>query len=545
MRTFLLIILLSSVLSHSAQPPAPSSSGPNRPKLIVGIVVDQMRYDYLYKYWEKYGSGGFKRLIGEGFICRNTQFNYMPTYTGPGHASIYTGTTPSVHGIISNSWYSAEKSKMMYCSEDPQTTGTGTVEREGMMSPVNMLSTTFCDEWKLFTNFGARVYGVSLKDRAAILPAGHSANGAFWLESKSGHWISSSHYMKELPKWVQEENKKDKVGLYLSSDWNTLLPIAKYTESAPDNNPHEGLYAGETAPVFPHKLKEISQKSGKGLIKATPFGNTLLKDFAIELIRNEQLGKGKVTDIVAISFSSPDYIGHQFGPQSVELEDTYLRLDKDLADLLSFLDTWLGKGQVLVFLTADHAAAEVPSYVMTRKMPGGYYDEKGATDSLKKWSFKKYGDTLMRNHSNFQIFLDEKKILAKGLSLVQVEEQFAEWILRFKGVTESVTGHQLRSTSFVQRPYATMQAGYHPRRSGNVLYNLSPGWIEYETTGTTHGSPWSYDTRVPLIWYGWKIPKGESSVLCHITDIAPTISIWMNMNFPTGCTGIPIGIPVR
>lgn len=537
MRSYIAGLFLFVPAFLFSQQPAPKST---KPKLIVGIVVDQMRYDYIYKYWDKYGTGGFRRLVNEGFNCKNAQYNYMPTYTGPGHASIYTGTTPSVHGIISNAWYSKEKKRMVYCSEDPVAVGAGTHEREGMMSPVNMLSTTFCDELRLFSNFRSRVFTVSLKDRGAILPGGHSANAAYWLESKTGNWISSSHYMKELPVWVQEENKKDRVGKYLSGDWSTLLPLEKYTESAADDNPHEGLYAGESKPVFPHRLAEIVTKAGKGLIKATPFGNAIVKDFAMEMIRQEKLGKGAFTDVLAISFSSPDYVGHQFGPQSVELEDTYLRLDRDLAELLTFLDLWIGKANVLVFLTADHAAAEVPSYVMSKKLPGGYFNERAVTDSLHAWSMKKYGDSLLANHSNFQLFLDEGKVKKKGLELVLVEDQFSQWILSCKGVSESLPGWALRRNAYVQKPYSLMQAGYMPKRSGNVLYNLFPGWMEYETTGTTHGSPWSYDTRVPLLWYGWQIPKGESAGEVLITDIAPTISVLMNMNFPSGCTGKPI-----
>src|ERR1019366_6826882 len=368
----------------------------SKPKLIVGIIIDQMRYDYIFRYWNKFGNDGFKHLVNEGFFCKNTQFNYMPTYTGPGHAAIYTGTTPSVNGIIANEWYDKETGKDKYCVLDNTVTGVGTTNSEGNRSPANMLTTTISDELRISSNMKSKVIGIALKDRSAILPAGHTANAAYWYDGSNGGFISSTYYMNELPLWVNDFNKKESAKKYLSEPWNTLLPIDQYTESLPDDNKYETLANGESKPVFPHNLPELMAKNGGlNLIRNTPFGNSLTKDFAIETIVNENLGKSNTTDFLAISFSSPDYIGHTYGPNSVEQEDDYLRLDNDLAELLKFIENYVGKNNALIFLTADHAAPEVPAYLNDLKIPSGYVNEKIMIDSLKKYLIKNYQDSLI------------------------------------------------------------------------------------------------------------------------------------------------------
>ncbi|MBA3970715.1 MAG: alkaline phosphatase family protein, partial [Bacteroidetes bacterium] len=276
---FLLINICSLITFAQTTKPAVKSSG--KPKLVVGIVIDQMRYDYIYRYWNKFGNDGFKKLVNEGFFCKNTNFNYVPTYTGPGHASIFTGTTPSVHGIIANDWFDAVKKNKVYCAEDNNVIGVGTTAKEGKRSPVNMKTTTITDELRLSSNMKSKVIGIALKDRSAILPAGHTANAAYWYDGSNGFFISSSYYMKELPQWVQDFNKKELPKKYLSQPWNALLPMDQYTESLPDDNKYELVWKGETKPVFPHDLAKLyPSNGGLGMIRSTPFGNTLTKDFA-------------------------------------------------------------------------------------------------------------------------------------------------------------------------------------------------------------------------------------------------------------------------
>lgn len=536
------IVVLTYFFSLAQAPKPGNIPGPNaeNPKLVVGIVIDQMRYDYITRYWDKFGNGGFKRLMGEGFNCMNTFYNYVPTYTGPGHASIYTGTTPAVHGIIANNWYSRDKKGFMYCSSDSTVKGVGGSDKSGAMSPKNMLSTTIGDELRSNTLNGSRVFGIALKDRGAILPAGHSANAAYWYDSGTGNWMTSSYYMKELPPWVNEFNKMELPKKYLSQEWKTFLAITEYTASLPDNNPYELPFDGETAPVFPHKVNDLNiqiKNGGLGLIRSTPYGNTLTKEFALTLIQKENLGKGAFTDLLAVSFSSPDYIGHQFGPKSIEVQDCYLRLDKDIEEILLFLDKWIGKQNVLVFLTADHAAVDVPSWLQSMKIPGGYYEEKIIADSLQRQLRRIYNEELVLSVSNYQVFLDHRKMNNMKLDRSQVEKTVADLLLGVPGISQTITATALKNTYFLDKPRNLMQNGYYIKRSGDVLFNFDPNWIEHPKGGTTHGSPYPYDTRVPLLWYGWKIINGRSKLPVQITDLAPTLSMFLNVQMPDGCTG--------
>lgn len=518
----------------------------SKPKLVVGIVIDQMRYDYIFRFWDKFGNEGFKKLVNEGFFCKNTNYNYVPTYTGPGHASIYTGTTPAVHGIIANDWFDKSKNALLYCADDEKVNGVGTTAKEGKRSPVNMLTTTITDELRISSNMKSKVIGIALKDRSAILPAGHTANAAYWYDGSIGSFISSTYYMNELPIWVQEFNKKELPKKYLSQPWNTLLPIDQYTESLSDDNKYETIAKGETKPVFPHDLpKLMAANGGLGLIRNTPFGNSLTKDFAIETIKQENLGKSSATDFLAVSFSSPDYIGHSYGPNSIEQEDDYLRLDKELAELLKFIELQVGKGNALVFLTADHAAPEVPAYLTDLKIPSGYIREDRMIDSLKKQLAKTFGDSLVLSYSNQQIFLNHLVIDAKKLYLPQIQEEVASFIQKFPQVAEVLTATTLNNSQFIEGSRYLMQKGYNAKRSGDVLVNYLPAYIPYMPTGTTHGSPYSYDTHVPLIFYGWNIKQGSSTEQIYITDLAATLAMMLNIQFPNGCTGKPISFLIK
>jgi predicted AlkP superfamily pyrophosphatase or phosphodiesterase len=524
--------------------PAPADTAvPDKPKLVVGIVVDQMRFDYLYRYWDKFGNDGFKRLVTQGYNCRNTNYNYVPTYTGPGHASIYTGTTPMVHGIISNNWYDRDAGKEVYCAEDATVRGLGTTAEEGQRSPRKMLVTTVGDQLRLATNMQSKVIGVALKDRSSILPAGHTANAAYWYDGSTGSFISSTFYMTALPAWVQDFNAKQLPAKYLSQNWDTLIDKGAYTESLPDNNKYEGLFKGETAPVFPHELPKLMETNGKlGLIRTVPAGNTLTRNFAEATILGEQLGKGSFTDFFCVSFSSPDYIGHMYGPQSKEVEDCYLKLDMEIAAFLRFLDSYLGKNKVLAFLTADHGAVETPQYLIDNKIPAGYFDERKSVDSLAKALKREFGDTLIEAYTNDQVFLDRKAIAKKKLDKSEVERFVADFFMQFKGVANVMTATEM-TNEYTQAPRMLIQNGFNFRRSGDVCIILEPGWFgEWpRKTGTTHGAPWSYDTHVPLYWWGWKIKPGSNDDRHTITDIAPSICMFLNIQFPDGCTGQPIG----
>jgi len=513
-----------------------------KPKLIVGIVVDQMRYDYVFRYWDKFSSGGFKRLINNGFFCKNTNYNYVPTYTGPGHASIFTGSFPAIHGIISNEWYDKKTSKMKYCTEDIDVKPIGTENSSGLMSPKNLLVTTIGDELRLNSIQQSKVIAVSLKDRASILPAGHSANAAFWFDGKSGNFISSSHYINQLPEWLSNFNAKKLPQTYLEKGWNTLLPATHYTESTSDDQEYELSPNGKEKAVFPYEYAKQLKEGNYEIIRATPHGNSLTKELAIAALKGEQLGKSNFTDMLCISFSSTDYVGHSFGPKSVEIEDTYLRLDLDLQQLFTELDLQVGKGNYLLFLTADHGAAEVPAYLNKNKIPAGLVDENEIEKKLKEYLFSNFGDSLVLNCTNQQVFLNHSKIKEKKLDLLYVQRITADFLLEQNGIAETYKSSDLMSQSFLKNSFkALLQNGYHFKRSGDVLFRFPVAYFDaVMKKGTTHGAEFSYDTHVPLFFMGWGVRKGNTVEPVDITDIAPTICTLLNIPFPNGCVGKPI-----
>lgn len=512
------------------------------PKLVVGIMVDQMRYDYLTRFYDHYGKDGFKRLVEQGFNCKNNHFNYAPTSTGPGHTSVYTGTTPSAHGIIGNNWYDKELDKDVYCASDDSYTSVGTTTDAGQMSPHRMTVTTITDELRLNTQMRGKTIAIALKDRGAVLPGGHTANAAYWFHgADEGKWITSSYYMNQLPKWVTDFNSSGKVQSYKKA-WNTLKDINEYTESGTDDNAYEGLFNGETSPTFPHSTTALLDKTmDYEIIKSTPYGNSLTADFAIEALQQEALGKDGFTDFLAISFSSTDYVGHKFGVNSKEVQDTYLRLDEDLARLFKALDKNVGEGEYTLFLTADHAAIDVPAYLKDQKIPAGYVDNAGTKRKLSEFLKYKYGtEDIVKDYSNYQLFLDHKIIENSDLDLAKVQADIAKEFLGYDAVDRVYTADQMWQNEYTSGIPYILQNGYNQKRSGDVLIVLKPGFISYGSTGSTHGSPQIYDTHAPLLFYGKGIKPGSTVKRTEIPDIAPTISALLGIAFPNGATGQPI-----
>jgi predicted AlkP superfamily pyrophosphatase or phosphodiesterase len=538
-------VLLSVVSAASILFPLAGTSQ-SKPKLVVGIVVDQMRYDYLYKYMEDYGNEGLRKLLNEGYSFDNASYNYVPTYTGPGHASIYAGTTPARHGIVANDWIDPISAEPMYCVTDKQVKTIGSkTEAVGKMSPRNMLASNIGDELKIASNKRSKVFGIALKDRSAILPAGHAADAAYWFDGESGCFVSSSYYTESLPLWLVKFNSKQLAMKYLNETWDLLLPADRYDESLADDNPYEGKFAGKEKPVFPYNLKELMlNNGGQNFIRSTPFGNTLTLDLAKELIANEALGKDEHCDMLAISFSSPDYIGHKFGTDARETQDCYLRLDRDLAELLRFTEEVVGNENVVFFLTADHGGANVPAYLMDQRIPGGYMDYAPMIDSLHTWlgALKLDTSALLGIH-NEQVYLNRALIQKAGLESEFVENQLASKLQFWPGVQQIITAGNLQKNEYTRELAALVQRGYHPQRSGNIILALQPNWMEYSRTGTTHGTPWSYDTRVPLVWYGNRIAPGNSIEPVYIDDIAPTLSVLLQIPFPNARTGQPLALP--
>lgn len=537
-----LFVFLVSVSALVAQPTT------GRPKLVVGIVVDQMRLEYLYRFDSKLGKGGFKRLAGEGFLLKNAHYNYVPTYTGPGHASVYTGSTPAIHGIIGNDWYDKGLKKSVNCVSDDRFKPVGNDQGNGDVSPWRMLSSTITDELELATQRRAKVIGISLKDRGAVLPAGHTPDGAYWFDSKSGKFITSTYYKEALPIWVDNFNKQNLADNYLNQEWKTVYPIEQYKESGPDDSPYETKMKGKDRPVFPYNLKELRKQSPDfDLLTSTPFGNDILAEMAKATIDGEEMGKDEWTDFLTVSFSSPDIVGHAMGPNSVEIEDLYIRLDKNIEDLLNKLDKEVGKGQYLVFLTADHAVADVPQYLKDLKLPAEKMKsapiEAGLNDFLQSYF---PGKKLIESISNGQVFLNQELFgsdpRSSGVDYLIATELIKTYLLRQEGVADVLTRQMISVGDYGEMGVKGMiKRGFHTKRSGDLAIVLEPAWFEGTwPQGTTHGSPYTYDTSVPVLFYGYGIKPGSSVSYHAITDIAPTLSVLMKIKYPSGCTGQPV-----
>ena len=511
-----------------------------KPKLVIGIVIDQMRYDYLTRFADRYGEGGFNRILKNGFSLENAHYNFIPTYTAVGHASIYAGTSPSNHGVISNNWYDKVLKKSIYCVDDANYKTIGNDGIVGQKSPHRLYTTTVADQLQLAQNMQGKTIGIAIKDRSAILPVGHTANAAYWYDAgNKNQWITSSFYMEELPDWVKAFNSNNKADAYLNETWETLYDIKTYSQSRADNNIYENNLNGQEKPVFPKNLEKLRvQNDNFSLIKTIPAGNTYTVDFAKAVIKGEQLGKSEFTDFLAVSFSSTDYVGHRYGVASVEIEDTYLRLDKDLAHFFNFLDTEVGKENYTLFLTADHAAVHVPSYLQSLKIPAHYISTKKLKKFLSDITQKYFNSKeLIENVSNYQIFLDQEKIEALGFNKNTVAQRLADEVLSFDKIYKAVTARTLQTTNFTEGIMHALQQGYNPKFSGDVLMIPYPATLNYSRKGTSHGSGYSYDTHVPVIFYGNGIKKGASKKTYKIIDIAPTISNLMKIEAPNGTSG--------
>ena len=541
-KVLLTLTFATAVFSLSAQNkkytvPAAASTLP-RPKLVVGLVVDQMRWDYLYRYYDRYQAGGFKRLLNEGFTCENTQIPYIPTVTAIGHSSIYTGSVPALHGIAGNDFTIQATGKTMYCTDDSTVIAVGSTSKAGQMSPRNLLVSTVTDELRLATNFRSKVIGIALKDRGGILPAGHAANAAYWFDDANGAWITSTYYMSELPAWVKSYNDTKPAEKYLKQDWNTLYPINTYVQSEPDNSPkHEGKFAGTDAPTFPIKTSEL-YKGNAGMVRSTPYGNSMTLDLAKAAIDNEKMGAGAVTDFLAVSLSSTDYVGHQFGPNSVEIEDTYLRLDKDLATFFTYLDAKLGKGNYSVFLSADHGAAHNANFLLDHNIPAGAWSSSNVQTRLNKMLEDKYKvKGIVLNLGNYQVNFNHAVIKKESLNIYALKQDCINFLQQEPQIAFAVDMQAVQTTTIPDELRTRIQNGYSAERSGSIQIILKPGWYSGGQTGTTHGTWNPYDAHIPLIFMGWGIKHGSMSRETRMTDIAPTIAELLHIQAPNGNIG--------
>lgn len=538
--TTVLAALFLSCCGIQAQGGKSASMTFQRPRLVVGIVIDQMRWDYLYRYQQRYTEGGFKRLLTEGYSCENTRLPYIPSVTAIGHTCIYTGSMPTIHGIAGNNFY--KDGKKVYCTDDPSVRPVGTTAKSAQMSPCNLWVTTIGDEMKLATNGRSKVVGVSLKDRASILPAGQNPDGAFWFDDQTGNFVTSSYYMDKLPEWVVNFNKEKHAAKYLSCKWQTLYPEDSYTESTADATDYEdGIKPGEKA-LLPLDLPALYKKYGYETIRRTPFGNSLTFDMARAAIKGEHLGEDNETDLLAMSCSSTDYIGHQVGTNAIETEDTYLRLDRDLASFLNYLDKNVGKGNYLLFLTADHGAMNNARYLQDRRIPAGSWSGDEAADSLNKRLSEAFATDakLVREVMNYQVFFDTDKIRELHLDYSSVKQCAVEALLSDSRILYACDMEKTTVSPLPDDVKRRTINGYCHGRSGDVQIVLKSGFYAHGMKGTDHRTWSPYDTHIPLLFMGWNISHGSTTRETEMTDIAATVAALLHVQAPNGCVGKPI-----
>jgi predicted AlkP superfamily pyrophosphatase or phosphodiesterase len=519
---------------------------PDKPHLVIGIIVEELNYNQLEKFHDKLGENGIKKLINEGTYFKNASYEYLLTQSAPGHATIATGSEPSFHGITSDEWYIPLKNELLNCTKDVNVNSVGGSFESGLHSPINLLVSTFSDELAMATNRKAKIFGIGLRESSAILSAGHTANAAYWFDNTTGTWMSSSYYIPALPEWVNDFNAMKFSDAYLNSTWNLLKPLNYYADCLPDSNSFEMGF--NNINYFPYDLKKLRSKNlfnfknDFSLLRETPFGNSFTTSFAIRLIQNEHLGKGDATDYLSICYSATDYIGHRFGPSSVEMGDAILRLDDDIKNLLMFLNDSIGKRNVLIYFTAAHGISEIPAVLEKNRIPSGYFQQNQALQLLRSYLNAVYGEgDWVKGYSEKQIFLNRTLIEDARLPLDDVQKKVARFLVQFTGVQAAYPYSAFEANDFGNGNLKRIINNFSPQRSGDVIVILNPGWVEKESDYVTnYNSPYEYDSHVPLIWYGWTINRATVTRHVNMTDIAATLSTLCKVPYPNACTGEPM-----
>jgi predicted AlkP superfamily pyrophosphatase or phosphodiesterase len=519
---------------------------PEKPKLVIGIVVEELNFDQLEKFHDRLGENGIKKLINEGTYFKNASYEYLLTQSAPGHATIATGAEPSFHGITSDDWYIPLKNDLINCTKDITVNSIGGSFESGLHSPANLLVSTFSDELEMASNRKAKVFGVGMRESSAIFSAGHAANAAYWFDNTTGTWMSSSYYISSLPDWVNDFNAMKFSDNYLNSSWTLFRPVKNYTDCLPDSNSFELGF--NNINYFPYDLKKIRSKSefsfrnDYSLLRETPFSNSLTADFAIRLMKNEHLGKDDVTDYLSICFSATDYIAHRFGPSSVEMGDAILRLDDDIRNLLTFLNDSIGKKNVLIYFTAAHGISEIPAVLEKNRIPSGYFQQNQALQLLRSYLNAVYGEgNWIKGYSERQVFLNRTLIEDARLSLDDVQKKVARFLVQFTGVEAAYPYSAFEANDFGNGNLKKIINNFSPQRSGDVIVILNPGWVEKQSDYVTnHNSPYEYDSHVPLIWYGWTVNRATVTRKVNMTDIAATLSTLCKIPYPNACTGEPM-----
>ena len=519
---------------------------PDKPRLVVGIVVEQLRYDQIERFRDRFGDNGIKRLINEGTYFKNASFEHMLTQSSPGHATISTGAEPSQHGIPSDNWYVPLRDELISSTRDARVYPVGGSFESGLHSPANLQASTFSDELKMSTNQRSKVFGVGINENAAILSTGHSADGVFWFDNGTGTWMSSTYYTESLPAWVNDFNALNYAESYLSNPWDLFRPREIYSDCLPDTNNFEAGF--NSLNYFPYDLRKLRSKVVTGakndfsLLRETPFANSLTTRFAIRLIEQENLGRDDATDFLSLCYSATDNIGHRFGPSSVEMGDAILRLDDEIRYLLTYLNDSIGKKNVLIYFTSAHGISEIPSVLEHNRIPSGYFRHNQAVQLLRSYMNAVYGEgDWVKGYSERQVFLNRTLIEDARLSLDEVQKKVARFLVQFSGVAAAYPYTAFEANGFGSGNMKRIMNNFNPQRSGDVIIILNPGWVDKEGDYVTnHNSPYECDSHVPLIWYGWTVNRASVLRKVNMTDIAATLSSLCRVPIPNACTGEPL-----
>jgi len=540
------LIILASLLISLNLTGQSAYIPPDKPRLVIGIIVEQLRYDQLERLRDILPENGIKRLINEGTYYRNASYDYLLTQAGPGYATVSTGTSPAFHGITSDSWYHPFNDQLIYCVQDPKVSPVGGSFETGLFSPVNLLSSTFADELQMASCGAAKVYGIGIREMGAIITAGHAADGAFWYDDRTGTWMSSTYYINDLPPWLKDLNALTMPGQYLNQPWTPLMDPLRYPGCQIDSSGKERGFNGRT--WFPYDLKTMSTegkllnvKRNLALLRETPFSDDFTTELAMRLISGEQLGQDDITDFLAINYTATDYIGHRFGPSSVETADAIVRLDKNIGLLLDMIDKNLGKKNVLVYFVSAHGVSEIPSVLEASRIPSGYFKVNQSLQLLRSYLNAIYGQgDWVKGFYDNQIFLNRALIEDADVSLEDIQKKVARFMVQFSGIASAVPCSSFEMSDFTGGILLKMSNSYTSQRSGDVMISLNPGWIEKNDNATGHNSPYEYDSHVPLIWYGWTASRASVTRNISIRDIAVTLSVLCKVPLPNAATGEPL-----
>ena len=538
---FLCLVMLATVLVHLNYGQSGSSRQATRirkPRLVLAIVIDQFRYDYLTRFEDLFVEGGFRRLLNNGAVFTNANYIYLPTITAPGHATFMSGSVPALHGIVGNEWFERETDRRVESITDNNVKPLGGKSTEGR-SPKRLFGSTVGDQLKLASAGKSKVVGIAVKDRAAILPAGKKADGAYWYDMTTGEFVSSTYYFPDLPAWVKTFNKNTRPDKYFGSKWAKLFPDAAYERSLPDNSPFEKYRFGNTFPYVVNGGESTPGVKFYDQFDETPFANDYTVAFAKAAIEGERLGQDDYTDLLSVSFSANDMMGHYFGPYSQEVEDMTLRTDRTLADLFSYVDRRVGLANTIIILTADHGVAPIPEHAQSIGLTSGRLDTKSITSSIEAGLVQRFGqDTWIRDTVSMNVYFDYRALERHQAKREEVERIACDAVSKVAGVAECYTRTQLLAKQIAPGLISTrVLNGFYPERSGDIVFVLKPFFMVRTEDGTTHGSPYSYDTHVPVIIYGAGILPGSYSAASSPSDIAPTLSTLLKLEPPSSVVG--------